>query len=452
MSFTPLAFTGISTYSSDFQTVLSRAVSIASLPLKRLQNDDADLLQKKQLLGSFNGALTTLGDSLAALGKVSQDKALVATSSNTSKVTVSNTGAASAATYTISDITSVAKVAAETSASGYASSTATNVSTTGQVKLVVGSKTYDISLTPGTNNLVGLRDAINSLGAGVAATVLTTGTGLNPNYLSVTANNVGATTLEIRDDPDGANTNLLTTANQGANTVFKLNGVNVSKAGNLVNDVVAGTTFTILGTTTGSETVTLTLATDRSKLASAIGAFASSYNAVVDQVNGQVGPAAGLLSGDFLVREVQRNLRQITNYEGSGAIKNLSDLGISLNASGKIGFDSTAFNSLSDSQITSAFSFFGSTSTGFGGLAAKFEQFSDPVTGLVKAQQDSYDQADRRVQNQISELNDRISALQTTVNQRLQFADALLAQLDAQQKVLNASIQSVNYVTYGKNQ
>ena len=98
MSFTPLAFTGISSYSSDFQTVLSRAVSIASLPLKRLQNDDTDLLQKKQILGSFNGALTSLGDSLAALGKVSQEKALVASSSNTSKVTVANTGAESAAT------------------------------------------------------------------------------------------------------------------------------------------------------------------------------------------------------------------------------------------------------------------------------------------------------------------------------------------------------------------
>ena len=49
--FTPLVFTGISSYSADFNTVLKRAVAIASLPLQKLQNDDADILSKKTLLG-----------------------------------------------------------------------------------------------------------------------------------------------------------------------------------------------------------------------------------------------------------------------------------------------------------------------------------------------------------------------------------------------------------------
>jgi flagellar hook-associated protein 2 len=451
MSFAPLAFTGISSYSSDFQTVLSRAVSIASLPLKKLQNDDTDLIQKKQLLGSFNGALTGLADSLTAIGRVAQGKGLQATSSDTSKVTVTNTGAESAATYTISDITSIATVASETSVSGYASSTAAPVSSTGTLKLVAGSTEYTITLTPSTNNLVGLRDAINHLGAGVTATVLTTGTGAEPNYLSVTQNNLGAKALKIFDDPDGANTNLLTTANQGSNAEFKINGVPVSKGGNLVNDVVPGTTFTILGTTAADAKVALTLVTDRSQLASAISSFASAYNSVVDQVNGQVGPSAGLLSGDFLVRQVQKNLREITNFQGAGGdLQNLSDLGITLDAQGKISFDTDGFKNLSDSKITSAFQFLGTRSTGFGALASKLEQLSDPVTGLVKAQQDSYDQADRRIQDQITSLTDRITELQSTINLRLQQADALLAQLTSQQTVLAASINAVNYSSFGK--
>ena len=115
-----------------------------------------------------------------------------------------NTGATSAATYTISDITSVAKAASETSKIGYADSSATPISTTGVVKLVVGAKSYDITLTPGTNNLVGLRNAINNLGVGATASVITTGTGLNPNYLSISANSSGAAALQLFDDPDGA--------------------------------------------------------------------------------------------------------------------------------------------------------------------------------------------------------------------------------------------------------
>ena len=450
MPFTPLVFTGISSFSSDFQTVLSRAVSIASLPLKTLQNAEADILTKKTVLGSLNTAVDALGTSVAALGTIAKNKALVASSSNSGLVSVVNTGATSAATYTISDITSVAKAASETSKIGYADANATPVSASGQVKLWVGAKSYGITLTAGTNNLAGLRDAINSLGVGATATVLTTGTGATPNYLSLSANSSGAAALQLFEDPDGANTNLVTSANQGANAIFKLNGVSVTKTSNLVNDVVSGATFTILGTTDPAATVSLTLATDRTQLQSAIQNFASKYNALVDSVGGQVGPAAGLLSGDLIVREVQNDLRQVASYQGSGDIKSLSDLGVQLGKDGKITFDTTVFTALSASQVNSAFDFFGSPSTGFGGLSDKFSQITDPVTGLVKLQQDNYDQADKRTQSDISDLNDRIGQLQTRVAAQLQAADALQAQLTSQQSVLTATLQSLNFTSFGK--
>jgi flagellar hook-associated protein 2 len=448
--FTPLVFTGISSFSSDFQTVLTRAVSIASLPLKRLQNDESDILTKKTVLGSLNGAVGTLGTSVAALGTVAKNKALVAGSSNSGIVSVVNTGATNPATYTISDISSIAKAASETSQAGYADSSATAVSTTGTVKLVDGSNSYEITLTPGTNNLVGLRNAINNLGVGATASIFTTGTGLNPNYLSISANSSGAAALQLFDDPDGANTNLVTSANQGSNASFKLNGVAVSKTSNLVNDVVPGATFTILATTDPLETVTLSLATNRTLLQSAIQDFAGKYNALVDAVGGQIGPAAGLLSGDLIVRQIQDDLRQVASYQGSGAIKNLSDLGIQLGKDGKITFDTAVFTSLSSNQVSSAFDFFGSESTGFGGLSGKFSQITDPVSGFVKLQQDSYDLADKRIQNDIADLNDRIGQLQTRVAARLQAADALQAQLTAQQSLLSATLQSLYFTSFGK--
>jgi flagellar hook-associated protein 2 len=449
---TPLAFTGISTFSEDFQTVLSRAVSIASIPLKRLQNDDADLIQKKQLLGSLNGVVGALGASVAALGTVARNKAIVAHSSDVTKVSVVNTGSDTPAEYTISDITSIARAASETSQTGYADSSATPVSATGTVKLVVGSASREITLTPETNNLTGLRDAINNLGLGVTASVLTTGTGADPNYLTVSADTAGATTLQLFDDPEGANTSLLTSVNQGSNAEFKLNGVPVSKAGNLINDVVSGATFTILDTTDPGETVTLSLSTSRSQLQSAIQDFASKYNALVDALGAQIGPAAGLLSGDFIVREAQNDLRRLTSYQGSGAIRNLSDLGIHLGADGKISFDSAVFNALSDSQIGSAFDFFGSDTTGFGALADKFTQITDPITGLSKLQQDSYDQADQRIQRDMDDITERINQLQARVSAQLQAADALQAQLTAQQNLLTATLEALNVTTFGKKE
>jgi len=450
LPFTPLAFTGISSYSDDLSTLLKRAVSIASLPLKSIQNQDADVLAKKTALSALTASIGDLGSSIENLGTVSARQGLVANSSDSSKVSVVYAGATSSATYTVSDITSVAQAATETSQSGYADTAVSPVSTTGDVKLVFGSLNTTIHLTPATNNLAGLRDAINNLGIGVTASVLTTGTGLTPNYLSITSNTFGATTLQLIDDPDGAATNLLTSANQGPDAVFKLNGVSVRKPSNVISDVVSGVTFTILDKTAVDETVTLSLESDRSQLQNAIQDFASKYNSLVDALGSQVGSNAGILSGDFLVRQAQSSLRELTSFSGTGAIQNLSDLGIQLGNDGKITFDTTVFSALSDSGISSAFDFFGSASTGFSALAGKFTQISDPVTGLAKLQQDNYDLADKRLQNQINNLNDRITELQTSLTARLQAADALLAQLDSQQKILNASIQALNTVSFGK--
>jgi flagellar hook-associated protein 2 len=317
------------------------------------------------------------------------------------------------------------------------------------LSLVVGSKSYSINLTAATNNLVGLRDAINNLGVGVTATVLTTGTGQTPNYLSVTANNTGATKLQLFDDPTGANKNLMTGTNQGTDAVFQLNGLNIDKSQNTVNDIVPGVTFTINNTTTSGQTVNLSLATDPTQLQSALQSFVDNYNSLQSAVQAQVGQSAGLLSGDVIVRQVQDDLRQVTAYRGSGAIQSLSDLGIELDQTGKMSLNSTTLNALSSSQISSAFSFLGSTTTGLGGFSQQFATITDPYSGLIKTQQDNYQQTDQHLQTQINDLNQRISIMQTSLTSQLETADALVAQLTSQQNELTATIQSLDYTAFG---
>ncbi|MGI8743581.1 MAG: flagellar filament capping protein FliD [Bryobacteraceae bacterium] len=452
MASSPLVFTGITSFSSDFQSILSRAVSIASLPLKALQNQQLDITQKKQLLVGLNGTVGDAGASIAALATLSQNRALAATSSDITKVSVVNSGATSTGAYSITNITSVAAAASETSASGFASATTSAVSNAGNLKLVFGSQSYDLTLTPATNNLAGLRDAINTLGVGVTASILTTGTGTNPNYLSVSANSTGATTLQVNDIPTvGPPVNLLTASNQGANAVFQLNGVNISRTSNVVNDVVPGLTFTILDKSSSGQTINLALSTDRSQLSSALQSFSVKYNALVDAVDSQVGPAAGLLSGDFLINQIESDLRQVTSYQGSGSVKSLSDLGVSLDAKGKITVDPAAIGQYSDSQVSDAFKFLGSSSTGFGALAAKFTQLSDPASGLIGVQETEYDKNKQDLADRINTVNDRVTSLQTSLSAKLQQADALIAELQSQQQVLTASIQAIDLTLFGKN-
>jgi flagellar capping protein FliD len=76
---------------------------------------------------------------------------------------------------------------------------------------------------------------------------------------------------------------------------------------------------------------------------------------------------------------------------------------------------------------------------------------SDPISGLIKTEQNGLDTANQRLTTQITALNTRLSLMQTALNQQLQKADAALASLESQQRVLTASVQAINLALYGKN-
>lgn len=450
MGFSPLTFTGVSTYSADFQKILDRTVAIASQPITQLQAEQAKIFQQKSLATGLQSSVDALATAIGALGELGTSKALGGTSSNSSKVSIGTVTASSPGAYTISEITSVARAASATS-SGFANGDSAAVSTTGTVKFTFAGVDHTITLGSGENNLTGLRNKINALGAGVTASILTTGTGTTPYYLSITSNTSGDKPIALVDDPTGTPVTLLSTTDNGANANFKVNGVSVSKTSNLVNDVVSGVTFSIQGTTSGSESVTLTLATNRSTLANKLQSFASAYNSLLTDTDAQIGQSAGLLTGDMLVRETKDAMRAVTGYQGTGTIKSLSQLGLTFGKDGKATFDSAAFDALSDSDVQAGFDFLGTSSTGFGALKSRLSQISEPVTGLIAVQNAKYEESDKRISARVDELAARLSALQKSTAERLQTVDALLGSLQSQQTIIDASYKSVLVGIYGKS-
>jgi flagellar hook-associated protein 2 len=535
-----LYFTGLSTFSSDFQSIIQRAVSIAKLPITNLQNEQTANTSKKQALVALDPAVAALGADVAALGTLANNQGLAASSSDSTTVSVVNTGATAPATYTVSNITSLASAASETSLQGYTPTQA--VSASGHVNLVAGSNTYQIDLTgTGQNNLNGLAQAINNLNAGVGATILTAG---SSNYLTLSASRTGATTLILNNvtpvdlvtntglgtetslqtyadatsasvsatgqvqlvvgsqiqalNVSGSNnlnglalainnahagvtasvtgspgayslslaaagpttiklndlqspSNLISSTNQGANADFFLNSIHVNRSSNLVNDIVPGLTFTLQKKTTGS--VTLSLATDPSQLSSALQTFVTDYNALVAQVGLQRGPLAGPLGGDLIVQQISSDMQHLVTYwnpSSTSSIRSLSDLGLTFDTTGHLSFNSNTFNGLSNTQISDAFKFLGSASTGFAALASNFSQLSDPFSGLIQTQESGYDSANTQLGNQITTLQLRAAQVQKSATAHAQAADALVARLQSQQNTVNASIQSVNYALFGR--
>jgi flagellar hook-associated protein 2 len=454
-TFAPVTFTGVSTYSTDLQQVLSRAVSIAELPVQALQNDQATVEGKISALLTLNPAVAAVGADISSLGSLAGGVGLSAASSDTSLVSATATGAKAAANYTISDITSTASAASATSATFYADPASTAVSSAGSLQLVVGSQTFNLTLGTGQNNLQGLVAAINgTAGVPVNASILTTSSG---DYLALSANSTGQiSALQLNDIPTtGSAVNLLSTSasglNLGSNANFNLDGIAISQTSNTINDVVPGLTFTILGDTSTNQTVNLSLSQDPAAVTTALQQLVTDYNSLVAAVNGQFG-RSGALSGDSTLNQIDNAMQQAVTYEGSsGSIKSLSDLGISLSDTGQMSLDTTVVGGMDSSQLADALSFLGSSTTGFGALASSFTQISDPVSGIIEQQVTNDNTEDQSLQNQVTSGTARINTLTANLQSQLEAADASIAALETQQQVLTSSIQAVDLTLYGQN-
>lgn len=545
-SSTPLYFTGLSTYSSDFQSIIQRAVQIADLPVQSLQNQEFTVNAQEQALSALEPAVSALGTDVANLGTLASTQGLAASSSDPSIVSVQNTGSTSPGTYTVSNIQSLASAASETSLSGYTSSQSIN--TSGLLTLVSGSNTYQLNLSAsGQNNVAGLAQAINNVDAGVTASVLTAG---SSDYLVVSANNPGATTLQLNSvtpadlltstgsgtestlqtyadaesTPVSQNgqvqlvvgsqsyalnvsgsantldglaqainsenagvtasvvgsvgtyalsitaqggpttiqlndlqnpTDLITDTNQGSNAQFQINGIAtpIVEPTNTISDVIPGVTFTLLNTTSGSQSVTLSLAPSSSQLASALKNFVNDYNTLVNDVTAQQGQNAGALGGNLIINQISNAMQDLAMYYNPSAnstINSLSDLGVTFSETGQMSFSSNTFNALSETQISDAYKFLGSSSSGFAALASNFTQLSDPITGAIETQLSGYQSEITDLQDQIATGEAYVNQVQQTATQQMEAADALVAELQQQQTEVDASIQSVNYVLYGR--
>lgn len=335
----------------------------------------------------------------------------------------------------------------ETSLATYADAAATAVSATGKLKLVVGSATFNLDVT-GANNLNGLVNAINTSGAGVTASV----TGSAGNYsLSIAA--PGATTIKLNDLQTPVA--LVSNTNPGSNADFYLNGsIHVTRSSNTVSDVIPGVSFMLKNTTTPTGSVTLSLASDPSQLGNALQSLVTDYNSLATAVTGQRGKGAGPLAGDPLINQISADMQQLVTYwnpTSTSSVRSLSDLGITFNYSGQLSFDAASFASLSDTQIADAYKFLGSATSGLGALASNFTQLSDPLTGLIQAEEAGYTKANKQLDAQITAANAKVAAIQASATAQAQAADALVAQLQSKQNAVDASIQGLNYVLYGKS-
>jgi flagellar hook-associated protein 2 len=450
MALAPLTFSGISSFSDDFQVILDRSVSIASLPARALEQEQAGLLSRKMAAAELRSAVADLAAGLRQLGQLSQGGALTATSSSFA-VQATATAAASPGLYRITNITSLASQAVSRTTSGYADTTAAPViGGGGSLELAVDGETRTLTLAPEADNLAGLRDAINSSGLGLTASILDTGAGPQRYYLSITANETGQRAIELRLTPGDPGSNLLAAVSPGSDAQFELNGVAITSSSNTITGAIAGVTLELKATTAPGDNVDVRVRPSSAGVASALQGFVTAYNKLVEKLDAQTGERQGSLTGESFIHDLKAVLREITGYRASGPRGSLFELGVSIASDGVMSFNPSAVQNLAESEIPAVFSLLGNGATGLSALEARLSQYSDPLTGSLTAFLQNLDRTDQRLASQINAIYERVSATRLTLVARLQAADTLLARLEGQKTMLNAAIESLQTVAFGK--
>jgi len=432
-------FNGQSSYASDLQTELDRAVQIASMPVQLMQSDVSTLQSQQQALSGLQSAFGSLQSALTSMGSDSSGT-LSANVSDPSVASATATSSALSGTYSIKVI-QVGTPTTALSAAGLTTvtdPTKGNISSSSSFALTVNGT--NTTITPTGNTLDDLADAINSAGAGVQATIVNVGGNSSPDYrLALTSTAVGSgTTIQLNDGTNNLLGNPPLTP--GTDAEYSVDGnPQIDGTSNQVT-LAPGLTVNLLQAS--SSPVTITVGADYSALSNDLSNFASAYNSAVTAVSQQIGQNAGPLSGESVVYSLENALNSLVNYTGgSGAINSLASMGVTMDSTGQLSFDSTVFSSQSMSAIQQ---FLGGATTG-GFLQAASNTLTgvaDPTSGAIQSEFNSLGTEVTNENTLITNEETRVTDLTTNMENQLSQADALISNLEEQKSYYTQLFQA----------
>jgi len=141
-------------------------------------------------------------------------------------------------------------------------------------------------------------------------------------------------------DAGQANSNGVTTQQTGQDASFTINGVQISRATNEIDDVLQGVTLNITGESSGGPT-TLKVDSNIDEITEKLNEFVNGYNDVLSQIERVTDRSTGVLSGDTDLLGLKNDLRSfITRFVPNIDEINLRDDGsVGLTSLSQVGFE-----------------------------------------------------------------------------------------------------------------
>ena len=390
----------------NVQTLLTSVEEANAIPMDLLQQKQNALQTQSSTLTSIEGDIDALGTAVSALSNTNGSiNSLTATSSDSNLVTATADPTAIPSSHTIV-VNSLA-----TTASYYTDpvdpSTALGA---GSLQIAVGSNApVTVTVDNTDNTLSGLAAAINKQSVGVTASVINDANG---SRLALVSNTSGSTgNITISNNTTSLNFHSAVT---GANASLTVDGVPISSASNTVSTVIPGVTLSLVGANSGV-TVGLTLSPDANQATGAINQFVSSWNKVIQDLNGQFdvssnGTGGGPLEADNTLRSVQDQLLSAitASVAGNNGFVNLATIGVNMNQDGTLSVDSGVLSNALNNNFSSVQSLL----QGAGGVATylstTLNQITDPTQGSISLDLQGMSQQNQDLTQQISNIQTQL--------------------------------------------
>jgi flagellar hook-associated protein 2 len=464
--------TGISGLASGFDSdaYITATMNQEKIPLTNLQTKQSKLTAYKTAFTTLNTKMATLRDAATALKDVTNFQALTATSSDTTKMTVTAGTATTSGTYSV-NVSSLAT--AQVSAIQGFTASSTTLGNNLPTKITINNTDVDLSGITATNTndwLSQVTQAINKqTGLGVTAAVVQTSS--TEKALTLTANKAGLDNkFTVTTNSANYTSSDIQTAN---NAVLTVNGLAVTSSTNTVDGAIPGVTLNLTGT--GASTIKV--AQNTTAITDKIDAFVKAYNDIVTSIrNSTAKPDDSsssssssntlTLQGDSLLRDLQSQLNGMMNtvVGDTPGFKLLSDIGLEVDKgattasamTGTLTFDKDAFNAklaenpdavkkilTGGGQATPI----GGTTSTYDGFGAMFESrikvYTDSVDGLITSKIKGYSDDINFIGDQITDMQNRLDIKEASLKATYANLEVVMSSLNNTSSWLTSQFASL---------
>lgn len=423
-------------------------------------------------IGALKSAISDFQTALGALNKPELFQARSSTSSKPDLVGVRASPAASAGSYQVE----VQSLAASSKVALAAFDSADRFSS-GALSITLGglngdaalAESFTVKVDESNNTLAGLRDAINSAGkeVGVSATVVTDDQG---SRLVLSSSKTGAgRDISVAVPEDQAEAGLESLAKLASDAVINppeagakvletarsalllVDGLEITSATNTVEGVIEGVTLDLKAETSPGK-ITIEVAEDKAGVKKQIQSFVDAYNKLIGVINSQTkvtavgegkAPVTGALVGDPTARSLLSTIRnELVNPQGNGALRALTDLGITTQKDGTLKIEDVKLQKVLDNNFAELPALF----AGGSGIASRLDEKLKPYTqtgGILEQRNKAMTETISDIDKQKENLARRVASLQERLYKQFNAMDMLVGQLSSTSSSLLASLENL---------